>query len=138
MLESLCHTLAKNINQNELDEEEEILIFGIHYLINYLMILIIAILFGLLTTSLFETFLFLLIVLPIRTVQGGIHFKSSLLCFIVSISLCIVPYLLMHIDFNHLLLFPLALLSIFLLFITDVLDNRNNPMTDKELRFLNK
>lgn len=138
MPDSLCQMIAKKINQNKIDEEEEILAFGIHYLINYLILFSTAILLGLLTNSLLEIFLFLLVILPIRSVQGGIHFENNLVCFIISVSFCIVPYFLTFVNFNHQLLFAFSLLSIFVLLIMDVLANKNNPMTDVELTFLNK
>lgn len=70
--------------------------------------------------------------------QGGLHFENNSVCFIVSISFCIIPYFLTFFDFNQPVLFLFALFSILLLLLVDVLENKNNLMTDTELSFLNK
>lgn len=117
MIEHLSEKLAihiKSANKNE-TASIPVLKFGLSIIINLLITLILSLLVGIVSGKPTETLATYIILLLIRYISGGSHFKSALHCIIFStISISIIPHVTLSEVYNLILMIvSLILFAIF-------------------------
>lgn len=95
IIENISARLCNLFVENEIIEEEdkELYQYGLHQgiimIINFISMLIVGLLFNMLWQSL----LFLLFFIPVRTYAGGYHAKTQLRCYFISLGIYIAALL---------------------------------------------
>lgn len=112
-------------------EDEPLYEFGLHEVEITFLNVITDLILGIILGIPFQCVLFLVIYIPIRRYAGGYHAKTELRCYAIStvlvlIALCTIRIVSDYIE--HIVLFPIFLLSSLIIFLLAPVDSANKPI----------
>jgi accessory gene regulator B len=137
VFENITNRLIENGTINA--EDKEIYEYGLKHIaalfINIITTLIIGFIFGMV----WQTILFMVSYIPLRSYAGGYHARTPLRCYILSIILTICVLLsIKYIPYNNMLLLIITFISGILIFMFAPVDTENKPLDDIETRVFKK
>ena len=131
------YLVDKMLDYHVIAEDDRIIyLYGIKEGLTILQNIIISIVLGILFNNLFQTFIFLIAYIPLRSFAGGYHAASVKKCMVYSLILIIL--LEYYFVFSYLLeyryLFPALLIAMGVIFKYAPLQSENKPLSFKENR----
>lgn len=119
-------------------EDAELYQYGIEYGITVAGNLLASALFGILTGRLGVVLVFLLFYSTLRTYSGGVHCKSKLGCFILSMMILLVPvfsyeWVMEMVAFPA--LFAVGVIAIVVVLVLSPVESINKPLDDEERKY---
>lgn len=133
VVEKIMKILKKNGYAD--NEQYEIVQFGVELLLMKMIIYTIIAFIGIVTRSIFELFVFLLIYQPLRSYCGGYHAQSRKVCVILSTLMMVIVIVLAKIqlpDIIALYYMATVLFSGIVILLTAPVDTPNKPFDDTE------
>lgn len=128
------------IKNHKIDQsDEEIYLYGFRegtiYLLNFVTTLILGALFH----SITESIVFLIAFVPLRIFAGGIHAKTQVRCYVLSLLTLIIIFVLINqLPHNKWIYEMIMIGSGFLLFILSPIEEENKPLNGAEFKYYRK
>jgi len=119
-------------------DERDLYEYGISKFLEYLLASIVLLILGIVLNKVFETLFFFIAFFPIRTIAGGYHANSRLLCNTISLVVYLSNMLVNSwiYSVNTLsLTFSLIVVSLACVFPFAPVDHRNRPFSQSEYRY---
>lgn len=136
-LKQISKSLANNLLQSGIIslDDLELYDYGIQLILSILINFVTTILIGIFFDMILETFLFILIYIPLRTYAGGYHAKNHLKCYILSVVI-IISYLLTikYIYISCFISLLIIVVSSGIICILAPVENLNKPLIQSEQR----
>lgn len=123
------------------EEDKELYIYGLFMLFSHLMFFVVACIFGLILSCIFESIIFYIAFQFIRRYAGGYHASTETRCEIfstLSILACVAVIRLSKIYDIQTVLLIISALSAVCIFVFCPLDTPEKPLMDKEFRYFRK
>lgn len=115
------------------EEEKNIYLYGLTLFFKYIVSMVLIILLGVMTRSLREVLIVIVLCLPLRSYGGGIHLKKESLCLICSVVIIQVIVMINRLfSFNIAISIILSLVSCLLIYLIGPVDNKNKPLDNIE------
>lgn len=133
--------LVNSLIENDVikKEEEEIYLFGFHQGFTLLLHMLTVLAIGLLSGMLLESVVFMVAYSPIRQYAGGIHAKTPVRCYFVSIFLIMVVLYVIKLNiWNFTLMLGVTFISSLILFLLSPVEDKNKPLEEIEISIYRK
>lgn len=141
MILRFCNLIINQFEKaNTISEHnKELYVYGLHQMIIMILNILITLMIGYILSMLWQSILFLITYIPIRTYAGGYHAKTPLMCYCLSVILVIAILLVMKMIEIPLFvcITGITLSSICIILLAPVQDP-NKPFTEKEKMFFRK
>lgn len=139
MLAKLSSHVTENLIQaNAIDKtDKDIYEYGISMIFTYSLNLVTTLVIGVIMGQVWESLLFLMIFIPLRSYAGGYHASSEMRCYFLSVGLIVlVLTVLRNIPawFNSSIGILLVLASCIVIFILAPVENKKKPLDSDEKR----
>lgn len=122
------------LNKNNIEIRDEVLQrYGFHIFIRYALIIFLVLIISIILDNFLATLILMTSFSILRSRIGGLHFKNSCICFIVTlIFLITLPIIWRNINIPYVVEFGVCILNIFIIFIIGPIDCDQKKLTDFE------
>lgn len=122
------------------EKEYDIYVYCFEYILENLLYISIILIFSTILANIFIGILFLLLLIPLKTICGGIHASSKFLCLILSygISMIIISTISFITESFYFLAFPIFIGSDVIIIILSPIDTPNKRLDDVQKKNLKK
>ncbi len=144
MLHEMCAILANCICKNNYitdNDKKEVVTYGFEILVSTVINVIIVLLIGFINKRLFETILFLISFMPLRTYSGGYHATTHMRCFLILLGCVMVQYVLLNslpINIINVLSITMLVYGEIVIFILAPIIDNNHPMSKQQINNIHK
>ena len=115
-------------------EDRDIYTYGLHQGILVIVNIVTTILIGFLVGMIWESILFMVTYIPLRTYAGGYHTKTQMRCYLFSILLALVVLLaIKYILWTNFIMLGLALIAGAIIFILAPVGDENKSLSETEI-----
>lgn len=115
-------------------EESDIYSYGIKQLIDFIVSVVTAMIIGWLFGMIWQSVLFLLAYIPLRSYAGGYHAPNSKICYMMSVVLmCVGLFVINNIELNGMILAASTAGVYIIIFIKAPVESKNKPLNQKEI-----
>lgn len=116
------------------EDEKELYAYGLEQGLFILLNLITTIIIGMIVGMFWQSILFMVVYLPLRTFAGGYHARTQLLCYLLSTILILAVLLMIRfVPWTDFISLSLVLLSSIIIFIFAPVEDINKPLDEKEI-----
>lgn len=127
--------LNKLVQKYFSDDESEIIEFGITVLISKVIFLITIVIVGAFCGELVSVLFFTLLYTPLRSFAGGIHAKTPVRCYFLSLAMLILTALIFKfLKITKLLFYFSIVISAIILILLSPVEDFNKPLDDIEIK----
>lgn len=135
MRDTLHSKLNKLVQKYFSDDESEIIEFGITVLISKVIFLITIVIVGVFCGELVSVLFFTLLYTPLRSFAGGIHAKTPVRCYFLSLAMLILTALIFKfLKITKLLFYFSIVISAIILILLSPVEDFNKPLDDIEIK----
>lgn len=115
-------------------EDQEIYTYGLHQGIVMIVNILTFILIGLAFKMVWESLLFMISYIPLRTYAGGYHAKTPARCYILSIFMIISVLLAMKAaSWTNPIIIGVSLLTVIIIFALAPVEDKNKPLSNSQV-----
>ena len=116
-------------------EDKEIYKFGLKYIANIFLNVATTLIIGFIFGMVWQSILFMVSYIPLRSYAGGYHARTPLRCYVFSIILtaCVLMGM-KYLPYNNILLWVMAFVSGTLIFIFAPVGDENKPLDEMEMK----
>ena len=136
MVLSLTQKVVKQLIENETirEEDEELYIYGLQQGLIIILNIFTTIGIGFIFGMVWQSILFMLTYIPLRTYAGGFHAKTQINCYLFSIALTVIMLLVIKfIPPTNFIILGIALIAGSLIIILAPIEDANKPLDKTEI-----
>lgn len=135
MFENISERITSFLIENKviLTEDKDIYSYGLRQLFMMILNITITILLGIIFKELWQSILFSLVYIPLRSYAGGYHARTPMRCTLFStVMVCIALLLMKFLTFTRISIVVMLIVSSLIIILLSPVEDKNKPLDDLE------
>lgn len=135
MFENISERITSFLIENKviLTEDKDIYSYGLRQLFMMVLNITITILLGIIFKELWQSILFSLVYIPLRSYAGGYHARTPMRCTLFStVMVCIALLLMKFLTFTRISIVVMLIVSSLIIILLSPVEDKNKPLDDLE------